>query len=422
MVRNQSAQNVQAKRQNRRAARVARRNTPQRVALRENIKKTLKTGMQQALKLPMSRLSLRDVPASGWLSKISGVGDYKVQMNSITMGTPVPTFTNGKRSIVISHREYLQDVSASTGFVLSSFALNPGLSTSFPWLAQVARAFQQYRFHGLVFEFLSTSADALNNVNTSLGTVVLSTNYNATRPVFLSKQEMDSYEFTVATRPANSIIHPIECAPLEAPTNLWYIRSGNIPSSQDLRFYDLGLFQLATTGMQSAASIIGELWVSYEVELFKPGLPASPQSGASSSAQLSTTGQNSANPFGSAVTTLSGTLSYVSVTGAVITFGPQITDGTYIIEFLPNFTAGSVLTLTTPTLSNCTNAGSGWSNPALWAPTTGSTAANAALTIIVTISGFNTAGSTVTLGGLTLGTFSSSSIQVTAIPTSNVIY
>jgi hypothetical protein len=50
-----------------------------------------------------------------------------------------------------------------------------------------------------------------------------------------------------------------------------YIRNGDVMSSADKRFSDLGMFQFATVGMQ-AASVIGELWVSYHVELIRPKL------------------------------------------------------------------------------------------------------------------------------------------------------
>jgi hypothetical protein len=44
----------------------------------------------------------------------------------------------------------------------------------------------------------------------------------------------------------------------------------SLPEGADKQFYDLGLFQLATQGMQNAVGTIGELWCSYEVEFFKP--------------------------------------------------------------------------------------------------------------------------------------------------------
>lgn len=77
----------------------------------------------------------------------------------------------------------------------------------------------------------------------------------------------------VSTRPSGSVIHPVECSPRETPITRLWVRNTNYSqySTVDPRLYDLGVFQLATVGMQAAANI-GELWVSYDVEFFKPTL------------------------------------------------------------------------------------------------------------------------------------------------------
>ena len=44
----------------------------------------------------------------------------------------------------------------------------------------------------------------------------------------------------------------------------------NVPSGSDRRLYDFGNFQIATIGLQGTSVNVGELWVTYEIELFKP--------------------------------------------------------------------------------------------------------------------------------------------------------
>jgi len=204
-----------------------------------------------------------------WLGSITGMGAYKVRSNSL-MNSGAPTFGSG--SMRIKHREYLTDVSGSATFTNSSFPINPGLYNTFPFLSSLAQNFQEYKFHGLVFYFNSTSANALNSTNTALGTLIMSTNYNSVEPNFTSKVQMEAFEFSNSGTPSMSQIHCIECDPRQNALGELYVRTGSLELNSDQRLYDLGVFQLATVGMQATANV-GELWVSYDVTLYKPKLP-----------------------------------------------------------------------------------------------------------------------------------------------------
>lgn len=206
---------------------------------------------------------------------ITGFGDYKVSHNSL-MGDQdtVPMFKSSSRSTMVYHREYIQDILSSPvagAFNMTSFSINPALASTFPWLCEIAEQFEEYRIHGMIFEYKTTSSDALNSTNTALGTVVLATQYNSLAVPFLNKQQMENYEFACSTKPSCSVIHPIECAYFENPTNILYTRTG-VVSTGDLRLYDIGRFNIATVGMQAANVVLGELWVSYAVEFLKPRL------------------------------------------------------------------------------------------------------------------------------------------------------
>jgi len=207
--------------------------------------------------------------AGAYMSRVIGTGDYSVDENSLITGNMPPQFRSNKRAVIVSHREFLGDITGSTSFSLTSYPINPGMDVTFPWLSALAQHFEEFKVHGLLFEFKSTSATALNSTNTALGTVIMGTQYNPLRPLFTSKQEMDNYEYSTSCRPSESMLHPIECNPPEKPLELQYVRNGSVPSGADIRFYDLGEFSIATQGMQAAATI-GELWITYEVELYKP--------------------------------------------------------------------------------------------------------------------------------------------------------
>lgn len=205
----------------------------------------------------------------------TGRGDYRVKRNSIlhpTLSEQVPAIGDIAGGTRVRHREFIEDIKSSTSFLNREYPIQPGDASVFPWLASLANNFEQYEIEGMVFEFKSTSADALNSTNTALGTVIMSTQYNSLAPAFTNKQQMENNVYTVSTKPSESIIHPIECEPSQTSVPTLYTYNGAVPPDGDLRLYNMGVFQLATVGMQAANVTIGELWVSYDIKLKKPQL------------------------------------------------------------------------------------------------------------------------------------------------------
>ena len=206
-------------------------------------------------------------------------------------------FKNG--GIVVRHCEYIGDVTPSVAFQNQAFDLNPGLDAVFPWLSQISSAYTEYRWRGIVAEYRSMSSDAVlsTNASSSLGSVMMATQYNALDLPFTTKVEMQNYIYSNSCKPSLSMYHPIECR--SNVLNKFYLRQGSIPEGSDERFYDLGNFQVATQGCQATTGSIGELWVHYEVELYKPKFKI----GSNLQADLFyLTGVSNAAPLGTAYT------------------------------------------------------------------------------------------------------------------------
>jgi len=123
----------------------------------------------------------------------------------------------------------------------------------------------------MIFEFKTTSGASVASTNTSLGTVILATQYDPTKPTFVNKQEMENHFFAQSTVPSNSVLHAIECKKGEAPLQRLYISDVTDPT-YDPRFSDYGNFSIATVGQPGASVNLGELWVSYKLSLHKPKL------------------------------------------------------------------------------------------------------------------------------------------------------
>lgn len=207
---------------------------------------------------------------------ITGFGEYKVNSNVFANGSLPQVVNNpGEGGTIVRFQEYLGDVvtSGTAGaFKILSYNLNAADNICFPWLSQLAANYEQYEFQGLLFQFRSTSADALNSTNTALGSVMMATQYDFLDNTFTSKGEMLNYEFSTSCKPSENCMHMIECAPKQTSVSQLYTLSGLLPSGADPRLYNLGKFSIATTGFQGTNVNIGELHVTYQVKLLKPKL------------------------------------------------------------------------------------------------------------------------------------------------------
>jgi len=221
---------------------------------------------------------------------ITGAGAYEVKENSITSGGVTFAKSSPTR---FTHREFLMDVQGWTGVNFPTgdelydgatisgaprvfrFPINPFYSGTFPWLSTVSGAFEEYRLHGCVLEYRPTSGSATGS-NTALGSVIMVTEYDTSKHypfgTFPNKQKLENHEFAISIVPSESAIHPIECAKNEtAQSDHRYIRS-KIPTLAELQsnpIYDWGNFFIVTYGQQQI-NVIGELWISYDIEFFKP--------------------------------------------------------------------------------------------------------------------------------------------------------
>jgi hypothetical protein len=208
--------------------------------------------------------------AGSILGRITGLGDYKVTYNTVAGKGGPPSF--GEGNTIVTHREYVMDVFGSTGFSSTSFTINPANGSFLPWLCREATNYEEYKFHGLVFTFKSNSATSIASTNTALGTVIAATQYNPNDVPFSSKMEMENHYFCTSAKPSETFLHAVECKPDRTVIPQLYVAQPSTAGAViDLRLTNFATFTLATVGMQ-AASNIGELWVTYQIELIKPRL------------------------------------------------------------------------------------------------------------------------------------------------------
>ncbi len=103
---------------------------------------------------------------------------------------------------------------------------------------------------------------------------MLQTSYRATDSAPTSKIEMLNEYWSTEVVPCETTCHPLECNPAENPFNIQYVRSDSavLPVSDSPLLYDLATTHVATEGQSTDGAALGDLWVTYEIELKKPVL------------------------------------------------------------------------------------------------------------------------------------------------------
>lgn len=211
-------------------------------------------------------------------AQLVGFGDYQVKRNSLMdlpMGSDVASFGNMSNATIIRHREYVKEIKCPAlnpdVFDCNIIQLNPGLRSTFPWLSTIAGNYQEYQFIGCVFEFRSTSSESAAVL--PLGSIIIASNYDTADAKYNDKRAMENSQFCVSGKPSKNLIHPVECDPSVTFVPIKHVRSGGIPPTGDSHLYDHANVQVATEGLPIGASgSLGELWVTYEIALYKPSL------------------------------------------------------------------------------------------------------------------------------------------------------
>jgi hypothetical protein len=158
--------------------------------------------------------------------------------------------------------EAITPINGSIGFAVNTrLYINPGLAATFPWLSEQAKRWQQYRFNKLIFRYITRTSTS------TIGSVILSPDYNAIETVPLSDSEASNTQDAVENSPWTEIscrLDPKAMFPFGPRKN---IRNSLVTG--DLSNYDAGRMFICTSGMANVNQV-GRLYVEYDVELFVP--------------------------------------------------------------------------------------------------------------------------------------------------------
>lgn len=182
--------------------------------------------------------------------------------------------------VEVEKREYVMRIvvpSDPSSFSSTSLSVNPGLSGVFAWLSQIAANYDEYELRKCIFHYKPVISVA--SQSGAMGSIVIACNYNAGAPKFESFREMVEYEGAMETRICDPALFGIECDPKKGVSGShMFVRTGAVPPDEDIKTYDTGLFQIATSDINGtdypAGTLLGHLYVEYKVMLGKPKLYA----------------------------------------------------------------------------------------------------------------------------------------------------
>lgn len=178
----------------------------------------------------------------------------------------------GDARILVKHTEFIADVRSLNvlGYIPGpKYPINPGMAITFPWLSTIAKNYESYRFRKLCFHYETTSP------STFAGTVIYSVDFDAADEQPLTKADALACHLAERGAPWTSFSMPLDRSDLWKMTQR-YIRSGATLNNEDIKTYDVGNLWLSTD--HATVGMVGELHVSYEIELMTPQ-PAGPPLG-----------------------------------------------------------------------------------------------------------------------------------------------
>jgi len=211
----------------------------------------------------------------------------------------------------------------------------------FPIFSKIAAVYEQYRVNHLRLIWRTREYTASGS-NVGAGLVLMATNYDPDDAAFATDTEMQNYWHCTSGAPYTKVmVHDVlsghrknskNSGAKDATLNNYYVSisaNAETPVTGAGKFYDIGLFQLATSGNVSSTDIIGELWVEYGFTMIHPKqAPGAPTGGA---VHMSSIASTTADNFIGMVTQTGNTLVGVTAASNVITF-PSGVGGNYFIS------------------------------------------------------------------------------------------
>jgi len=189
--------------------------------------------------------------------QLSGKG--KVNFNSSRM--------MNRRGCTIMEDEFVVAIVGSVGFATTSFPLNPGQVSLFPWLSQEAKLWERYTFEEFEAYYKRDVSEFATNGTT--GKVMLSVDFDASDNPPATKTQVEDTFPHADGMPCENFSLRVPVSQLHPKGEPKYVRPAGLPGAADIKLYDAGNLFVSTQGNQNTSEV-GELRVRYRVRFEVP--------------------------------------------------------------------------------------------------------------------------------------------------------
>lgn len=184
---------------------------------------------------------------------------------TVLRATREPRFTQSKNCVTVRHREYIADItSANASYIVRNWAVNPGISQTFPWLSVIASRYESYLLDNLNFIYEPICP------TTTPGSIMMAVDFDAGDTPPGSKVQIMSYASAVRIAPWDRRVFNAKISDLHKFGIQRYVRAGVPPGASDIKTYDVGNFFIASQNTPATDTVLGELYVEYTVKFFTP--------------------------------------------------------------------------------------------------------------------------------------------------------
>jgi hypothetical protein len=182
----------------------------------------------------------------------------------VNTNRPANIRSNGAATRV-RHREFVADVAGVVAFGTQSYAVNPGVAATFPWLSTLADRYESYKFHKLHFIYETTKSASTD------GSVQGLIDFDAADAAPTTKALFMGHANAVRAAVWQEFVFDARARDLHKFASERYVRSAAPAANLDIKTYDVGNFFIGVAGCADT-SAIGELYVEYDVEFTTPQL------------------------------------------------------------------------------------------------------------------------------------------------------
>lgn len=183
-----------------------------------------------------------------------------------------PAISRGGTSVRIRHRELIGNVVGSVPFaVVTTLFMNPGLSSTFPWLSSQARGWEMFRFNSLRLKYMTRTSTS------TVGSILMSADYDSADQPPLTEQTQATYMGTVEFAPWKDSTMQFNMAAMNRTLDRHYLRyDAALPTGVDIKTYDPAVVYISAVDFAATGTAAGKLWVEYDVTLYTPQFVAPP--------------------------------------------------------------------------------------------------------------------------------------------------